>query len=148
MNILKLRHRLLVHLLVPLLVFLGSFTALAVFFSQQSGTILWENLVASSLLAATLALFAFICMLSKWTFALWAIGTILFMVIGHLGYSFGDTYSSCFVSFYCLGHHVSHWQLLLIQSPLEAIFFIDIIFSFIFGLRTLVALNAVYRQTR
>ena len=135
-------------ILTPLFVFLVSFAALVFFFSQQSGNIWWENLVASALLAAMLAFFSFICTLSRWALAVWLVGTLLFIVIGRLGYSVGGTTSPCYVSFYCLGQHVSSWQAILIQSPFEAIFLLDIVVGFRLGVLTLVALNAAYPQTK
>jgi hypothetical protein len=140
--------KLLSFILTPLFIFLASFAALVFFFSQQSGHILWENLVGSAVLAALLAFFAFLCTLSRWALAVWLVGTLLFIGIGHLGYSFGGTSSPCYVSFYCLDHHVSSWQAILIQSPFEAIFFIDIIFGFRLGVLTLIALSAAYPQTK
>ena len=153
MNSSKLKY----HLLVLPLVFLGAYTALVLFFSQQSGHILWENLVASAIFAAILACFAFICSFSKWIFLIWLGGTLFFLGLALLlgwesfsiNYFHGTAYTgSCPVSFYCLNQHNPAWLTLLIETPFETLFFVDISVGSAFGIRTLVALNAVYPQTR
>lgn len=135
------------HVLIPPLVFLGTYGALVLFFSQQNGHILWENLVASAIFAAIVAFFAFICSFSKWAFLVWLGGTAFFASISF--FLHGAAYTgSCPVSFYCLGQHDSAWLALLIQTAFETMFFFDIIVGAILGVRILVALNAVYPQTR
>ncbi len=133
--------------LTPPAVFLGSFASLVWFFSQQSGTILWENLVASALLAGMLGFFAILCVFSRWVLPFGLIGALGFVLIGTLAggdYRFG----TCFVSFYCLNQHAPDWLVLLIKSTYESIFLIDLIAGATLGVRLLVNLNAKYPQTR
>ncbi len=143
--------------LAPLLVFLGSFVGLALFFSQQSGHILWENLVASAIFAAILAFFAFICMFSKWIFIGWMGITILAAGIVYLAgwdsfsinYFGGNAYvGSCPVSFYCFNTEQLGFWYLLMKTAFEIIFLFDVIVGFKLGVHTLVALNWAYPQTR
>lgn len=157
MDILKLRHRLLRLILVPLGTFAVSYAALVFFFSQQSGHILWENLVASAIFAAIVAFFVAICLLSKWFFWLWLGVVALFYVIGMLnaweGFSinfiFNEGYTgSCPVSFYCLSQNVPIWLGLLIQTAFEFMFWTDMIVGATLLLRTLIVLNSLYPQTK
>lgn len=143
--------------LTPPMVFLGSFAALVWFFSQQSGNIWWENLVASAIFAAVVAFFAFICMFSRWVFVGWLGGTIFFILLAYLlgmesfsiDYFRGNSYTgSCPVSFYCLNQHAPTWLVLLIQIPFETILLFDIIVGFKLGFLTLLALNNKYPQTK
>lgn len=152
MDILKLRR----HVTVPFFVFLVSFTVLVLFFSQQSGHVLWENLVGSAVLAAALAFFAFMVTLRRWVILFWLAGTLVFVglslwVGGTLSIDYfrsGTSTSSCWVSFYCLNQHLSTWLTLVVNAAFEMLVLMEIIFGFKLGVHTLVALSLVYPQTR
>ncbi|MEK9159593.1 MAG: hypothetical protein AAB383_02580 [Patescibacteria group bacterium] len=130
---------------------------MTLFFSQQSGHILWENLLASAIFAAVLAFFAFICMFSKWIFLGWLGISLLAAGMAYLAgweslsinYFRGNSYdSSCPVSFYCFNTDALGSWYLLIKASLEILFLFDVIVGFSLGVRTLVALNVAYPQTR
>ena len=150
MNILKLRR----HLSIPFFVLLGSYGALILFFSQQSGHILWENLVASAIFAAILAFFVFLCTFSKWVLLMWLFGTISFLAINLAvvldwnSFTLDYLYGTCYVSFYCLNQAMPTWAALVISVAFQTLFYIDILFGFILGLRTLLVLNSLYPQTK
>lgn len=150
MDTLKLRRT----ISIPFFVFLGSYVALVLFFSQQNGHILWENMVASAIFAAVLAFFTFLCTFSKWVFFMWLLGTISFLAISLAvvldwnTFTLDYLYGTCYVSFYCLNQAMPTWVALLISVAFQIIFLIDILFGFILGLRTLLVLNSLYPQTK
>ncbi len=154
MDILKLRHRLLRLILIPLGTFVVSYGALILFFSQQSGHILWENLVASAIFAAILAFFTFLCLFSKWVILMWLLGTISFLVIYTAvlldwdSFTLDYLYGTCLVSFYCLNQAMPTWVALLINTAFRTIFLIDIIAGAILLLKVLWTLNSLYPQTK
>lgn len=154
MDILKLRHRLLRLILVPLGAFVVSYAALILFFSQQSGHILWENLVASAIFAAVLAFFTLLCLFSKWVLLMWLLGTISLLVIYTAAlldwdsFTLGYLYDTCLVSFYCLNQAMPTWLALVINTSFKIIFLIDVMAGAILLLKTLWTLNSLYPQTK
>lgn len=152
-----LKSKLLRFVLTPFFVFLASYVALVLFFSQQSGHILWENLLASGIFAVILGFFAFLCMLKKWFFFGWLGATVLFAGMAYLAgwesfsinYFYGNSYdSACPVSFYCFDTESLGPLYLLIKAGVETIFLFDLIIGAAFGVIILKTLVSLYPQTR
>lgn len=140
---------------IPLLVFLASDLGLILFFSQQSGHILWENILASTIFAAVLAFFILLCLASKWVFFLWLGGTFVIFLITYMAgwesfsidYFRSDTYSPCPVSFYCFDSQAFGPAYLFLSIGFQLLFLADLVVGAVFGVKILVTLARVYPQT-